>query len=151
MPQRRRCKHKRSQDIFPGGIISLTLVKEISSSSWYIASGGDDCKIKVCLHASFTQICLLKWSTWLYWDYFKTKIRLCWNLTCFHQVWHWNVCPKDFSSSNILGVLPDLDLSSLASKKLEHSLTRYCGAILSMVVHKDMVFSGSADCNIRDF
>jgi WD40 repeat protein len=30
-----------------------------------------------------------------------------------------------------------------------HSLTGHLGAILSMVVHKDLLFSGSADCAIR--
>ncbi len=34
-----------------GGIMALVLVKQMSSSSWFIASGGCDCKIKVCAHS----------------------------------------------------------------------------------------------------
>ena len=54
-PNRRQTKVVRSEENKPcddkkqsAGILSLVLLEILSSSDWLIATGGEDCAIKVC-------------------------------------------------------------------------------------------------------
>ncbi len=66
-----------------------------------------------------------------------------------YQIWLLKLCPSNVVSSKELGPPTKNHVSSFASKNLVHSLTGHHDAILSMAVHKDALFSGSADCDIR--